>query len=314
MSPISAVAVVFREYGEPLDVLVEEHVKVADPHAGGVRIRVAAAGLNPADRELCRGFLAGQLPRGIGYDVAGTIDAVGVDVADFSRGDLVFGTADFVGQPSAGLAEFAVLDSWYLVPDGLDPVKAAVLPMALQTATWTLDAMGLQPGNTLLVNGAGGTVGFAATQIALRRGARVIATAGPTLTADLESFGAKVTTYGAGMVGRVRELAGEAVDLVLDAAPPKTGTISELIAATSEPARVMTISNHDEARTLGARVNLDHLSQGAPASTFLPEYAALTATGRFGIPIARTYPLAQWLDAVELLTSGHPHGKVVIRP
>ena len=314
MSPVPATAVLFREYGEPLDVLVEEHVEVGDPPAAGVRVRVVAAGLNPADGELCRGFMAGHLPRGIGYDVAGTVDAVGAGVEDVARGDLVFGTADFVGQPSAGLAEFAILNSWCLVPDGLDPVKAAVLPMAVQTATWTLNAMGLEPGNTLLVNGAGATVGFAATQIALRRGARVVATAGPAFTADLEGFGARVTSYGTGTAQRVRELAGGPVDLVLDAAPPKAGTIGELIAATTDPGRVTTISNHDEARALGARVNLDHLAKAVPGATFLPEYASLTAGGHFRIPIARTYPLAQWREAIELLTSGHPHGKVVVLP
>ena len=82
MSPVAATAVVFRGYGEPLDVLREEQVEVADPPAGNVRVRVVAVGLNPADRELCRGFMAGNLPRGIGYDVAGTVDAVGADVED----------------------------------------------------------------------------------------------------------------------------------------------------------------------------------------------------------------------------------------
>ena len=314
MSPVSSTAVFFREYGEPLDVLLDERIEVAEPPSGRVRVRVVAVGLNPADWELCRGFMAGNLPRGIGYDVAGTIDAVGAGVDDVAIGDLVFGTADFVGQPSAGVAEFAVLDSWYRVPGKLEPVHAAVLPMAVQTATWTLDAMGLKPGNTLLVNGAGATVGFAATQIALRRRARVIATAGPAFSADLEGFGAQVTRYGEGMAERVRELAGGPVDLVFDASPPKAGSITELITLTEDPSRVMTISNHDEARTLGARVNLDHLAKAVPAATFMPEYASLTADGEFRIPIARTYPLAEWRDAVKLSTSGHPHGKVVLLP
>ena len=76
----------------------------------------------------------------------------------------------------------------------------------------------------------------------------------------------------------------------------------------------MTISNHDEARRLGARVNLDHLAGLAPAATFLPHYAALAADSAFRIPIARTYPLAEWRAAVKLSMSGHPHGKVVLRP
>ncbi|HEV3359267.1 MAG TPA: NADP-dependent oxidoreductase [Pseudonocardiaceae bacterium] len=314
MSPVPSRAVRFREYGEPADVLREERIEVADPPAGRVRVQVIAAGLNPADWELCRGFMPGSLPRGIGCDAAGRVDAVGEDVEGVAAGDLVFGSADFVGQPSAGVADAAILSSWYRVPDGLDPVEAAVLPMVVQTARWTLDAMGVGSGTTLLVNGAGAMVGFAAVQIALRRGARVIAAAGSVFAAELTALGALVTPYGEGLAERVRDLAKGPVDLVLDAAPPNAGSIPELIAIAGEPHRVMTISNHDEARQHGARVNLDHRGPLAPVATFLPEYAALAANGAFRIPIAHTYPLGEWRKAVALSMSGHPHGKVVLLP
>lgn len=314
MSPVSSTVVVFREYGAPEDVLREEHLEVVDPPSGRVRVRVAAVGLNPADWALCRGLMAGDLPRGIGYDVAGTIDAVGDAVSDVAVGHHVFGTADFAGQPSAGVAEVAILNSWYRVPKGLDLVDAAALPMAVQTATWTLDMMDVGPESTLLVNGAGAVVGFAAVQIALRRGARVIATAGPSFADELASMGALVTAYGDGMAERVRDLAGGTVDLVFDASPPNAGSVPELIATVDDPSRVMTISNHADARRLGARVNLDHLTDMTPASTFMPDYAALAANGKFRIPIARTYPLTEWRDAVTLSMSGHPHGKVILHP
>ena len=272
----------------------------------------STAGL-PAQRRLARSKAA--IPTcAASRAVGGAIPRSASDVDDVAIGDLVFGTADFAGQPSAGAAGIAILNSWYRVPDGLDPVQAAVLPMAVQTATWTLDAMGLEPGATLLVNGAGATVGFAAVQIALRRGARVIATAGPTFAGELTTFGALVTPYGEGMADRVRTLAGGAVDLVFDAPPPNAGSIPELIAVAGDPSRVMTISNHDEARSLGARVNLDYIAGLAPAATFMPQYASLAADGAFYIPIARTYPLAEWRDAVKLSVSGHPHGKVVLLP
>jgi NADPH:quinone reductase-like Zn-dependent oxidoreductase len=314
MSPVSSRAIQFHEHGEPLDVLCENRIDVADPASGRVRIRVIATGLNPADWAICRGFRAGSLPRGIGYDVAGTVDAVGDDVHDAAVGDLVFGTTDFVGEPSAGAADFAILDSWYHIPERLDPIAAAVLPMVVQTAVWTLDGMGLKPGSTLLVNGAGGMVGFAAVQIALRRGVHVIATAGPTFAAQLTQYGAVTTPYGGGMVERVRELAGGSVDLALDTAPPTAGTIRDLIATVANPHHVTTISNHDEARQLGARVNLDHLADVVPAATLLPEYASLAANGDFYIPIASTYPLSQWRAAAELSLSGHPRGKLVLLP
>ena len=316
MSATESRAVRFSEHGEPLDVLHRDVVEVADPAADRIRVRVAATGLNPADWELCRGFMPGTLPRGIGFDVAGTVDAVGAGVADVAVGDLVFGTSDFAAQPSAGAADLAILNLWFPVPDGLDAVHAATLPMVLQTAVWTLDVMGVQPGRTLLVHGAGGMVGYAAVQVARRRGIRVIATAGPSLAGDLEGFGALVTPYGDGMVDRVRALADGPIDHVLDVSRPNPGAIAALVEIAGDPARLVTISNHDEARAQGARVNIDELlATGAfPASDFVAAYAALAAAGEFRLPIARTFPLDDWRAAAELSLSGAPHGKVVLVP
>lgn len=260
--------------------------------------------------------MPGTLPRGIGYDVAGTVDAIGAGVHDVAVGDLVFGASDFAAQPSAGAADFAILSLWFPVPSGLDAVHAATLPMVLQTAVWTLDLLNVQPGQTVLIHGAGGMVGFAAVQIALSRGARVIATAGPTFAPDLERFGAAVTPYGPGMVERVRALADAPVDHVFDASRPNAGAIADLIKIAVNPKRVVTISNHDEARTQGARVNIDELvaGGGVPSSDFLPDYAIRAAAGTFTLPIAATFPLDDWRSAAELGLSGAPHGKVVLIP
>lgn len=317
MTAIPSRTVRFHEYGEPSDVLREERTEIPEPVAGRVRVRVAAVGLNPADWEVCRGFQAGELPRGIGFDVAGTVDAVGTGVDGVAVGDRVFGTADVTGQASGGLADVAILREWFPLPDGLDEVQAATLPMVVKTAVWTLDAMGVERGSTLLVHGAGGMVGFAAVQVALRRGVRVIATAGPSLADQLEDFGAFVTPYGEGMPDRVRALAGGDVDLVLDTPRPSAGTMAELIAlAGGVPSRVVTISNHDEARRLGARVNLDLLlASGAfPDAGVVSEYAELAARGEFQLPIAGTFPFSDWREAMEISLSGMPHGKLVVLP
>jgi NADPH:quinone reductase-like Zn-dependent oxidoreductase len=316
MSAVPSRTVRFHEVGEPLDVLREENAQIGDPEEGRIRVRVVAAGLNPADWELCRGFMPGALPRGIGFDVAGRVDAVGDGVEDVAIGDLVFGSSDFAAQPSAGAADFAIMNLWFAVPAGLEPVDAAVLPMVSQTATWTLDLLKAKPGETVLIHGAGGMVGFAAVQIALRRGLRVIATAGPTFAGDLEVFGALVTTYGDGMVERVRALADGPVDHVLDVSRPNVGAIAVLIEIAGDPKRVVTISNHDEARSQGARVNIDELVDAGsfPSSDFLADYAALRVAGEFTIPVAATFPLEEWRAAAELSLSGAPHGKVVLVP
>jgi NADPH:quinone reductase-like Zn-dependent oxidoreductase len=209
----------FHEYGEPADVLRLETAAVPEPGAGRIRVLVRACGLNPADWALCRGLFAGDLPRGIGIDVSGTVDAVGDGVTDITAGDLVFGTADWRAAPIAGASDRAIMDHWFRVPEGLDLTEAASLPMALETAYRSLAQLGVPAGQTILIHGAGSTVGFAAVQIALIRGARVLATAGQTQAQRLRDLGAAVTAYGPGMAERVSTLSDGAVDLVLDTAP-----------------------------------------------------------------------------------------------
>ncbi|AYG03845.1 NADP-dependent oxidoreductase [Gryllotalpicola protaetiae] len=305
----------FQENGEPLDVLLDEQAEVADPPSGSIRVHVIATGLNPADWALTTGFLPGPLPRGVGYDVAGVVESIGDGVAATHVGDVVFGSAD-LSLPSAGVAELAILNHWAAVPTGLDPVQAATLPMVAITTAWTLDVLDLQPGTTLLVNGAGGMVGYAMVQIALRRGLKVIATAGPAFTRDLEAFGAQVTAYGDGIVERVRAITGGAgVDFVLDASRANSGSLGDFVALTGgDPQRVMTISNHAGADELGARVNLRELRTAAlaPADEVFAEFGELAARGEFHLPIAEVFPFDRWRDAVERSVSGHPHGKLVL--
>ena len=100
------------------------------------------------------------------------------------------------------------MDHWALMPDGLGFIQAAALPMAVVTAYSTLEIFGGTTGQVILIHGAGLTIGYAAVQIALLRGARVLATAGSTYAGDLAAMGATVTSYGQGMAERVLELAG----------------------------------------------------------------------------------------------------------
>lgn len=302
----------FHHYGEPADVLRLQEAAVPEPGPGRVLVTVHAVGLNPADWALCRGLFAGRLPRGIGLDVAGTVDAIGEGVTDVAAGDRVLGSADFAGQPTAGASDHAVLNHWARMPDGLGFIPAAALPMAVVTAYSTLEALGGLAGRTILVHGAGSTIGYAAVQIALRRGARVLATAGPTYAGDLAAIGAIVTSYGEGMAGRVLGLAGGPVDLVLDTAPGG-GALPALIAiADGDPRRVMTISDHAAAAELGARSNLT--AGATPRYDVLAEYAGYAAEGTFSVPVARTFPLADWRAALAVSQTGHARGKLILLP
>ena len=299
-----------HSYGDPTEVLHLDIVPIPMPGAGQVRVRVHACALNPADWAVCRGFIPLPPPRGIGFDVSGTVDAIGDSVTGVSVGDLVFGVPDYIGYPTAGASEFAVLKLWIPVPDGLDLLHAACLPMAVETATRSIDLLGLSKGQTIMINGGGTMTGFAAVQIALLRGANVITTAGETFAGRLRDLGAKVTTYGDGMVERVHALSGGAPDFALHTALVK-GALPDLIKIVDgDPRRVMSFSDFDEGglgvRTTGREKGVVHRYD------VLGDYAQLAAEGRFSIPIARTFTWDDWQDAVEISMNGRAHGKLLI--
>jgi NADPH:quinone reductase-like Zn-dependent oxidoreductase len=298
----------FHEYGKPADVLRLEEAEPPRPGAGQIRVAVQSCGLTPADWALCGGLFAGDLPRGIGLEVAGTVDALGHGVSGTEIGDAVFGPAPFRG-PTAGASEFALLDRWFPRPGGLDPVAAAALPMAVETGYRGIDALGVREGTTVLVHGAGTTVGYAAVQIALGRGARVIATAGETYADALRALGAQVTSHGDGMAERVTALAGGPVDLVLDAAPV-SNALPDLIRTVESPGRVLTLSDFAAAQQLGVRFHFE--DGGKQRNDVLGQFARLAAEGRFEIPVAGTFPLADWRSAAEQSLSGHAHGKLIL--
>ena len=298
----------FHRYGPPEEVLVLETAGVPEPEPGQVRVAVHACGLNPADWALCNGLFAGDLPRGIGLEVSGIVDRIGDGVADVAVGDLVVGPAPYLGA-SAGASDLAVLDHWTRVPAGLDPVRAAALPMAVETAYRGLDELGVSGGQTVLIHGAGSTVGFAAVQFALLRGARVIVTAGATRADELRALGAEVTSYGDGMVDRVASLAGGSVDFVLDAGPV-SGVLPNLVEIAGDADHVLTLSDFEAAAELGVRVSYG--SDTTLRYDVLPEAAQLAAEGRFTIPIARTFALTDWPEAVCVSQSGRAGGKLVL--
>ena len=301
----------FHEYGEPSDVLRLEGVAVPRPGAGQIRVRVHACGLNPADWYLCRGLFPGGLPRGIGLDVSGTVEAIGEGVTDIRVGQSVLGVPDYRGFPSAGASEKAVLAVWTPVPQGLDLVDAAALPMAIETACRCLDILGVAGGQTLLVYGAGTVIGLAAVQMALMRGARVIAAAGDTFAGRLRSFGAEVMPYGDGMARRVLEIASGAPDLIFDAGPVSDVLPDLVRIAGGDAHRVLTVSNHGPAaEKLGVRTSFE----SGLRYDVLAHYAKLAGEGRFTVPVARAFCLEDWREALGVSLSGHAHGKLILLP
>nr|WP_042185372.1 NADP-dependent oxidoreductase [Kibdelosporangium sp. MJ126-NF4]CEL16492.1 Putative Zn-dependent oxidoreductase PA5234 [Kibdelosporangium sp. MJ126-NF4]CTQ90444.1 Putative Zn-dependent oxidoreductase PA5234 [Kibdelosporangium sp. MJ126-NF4] len=313
-------ALQFDQFGSP-DVIVLRDVPKPEPGPGQIRIAVRACGLNPGDWAVVDGLLADRLPplpRGLGFEVAGTVDALGESVTGVEIGDGVFGPATFDG-PTAGAAEYALMAAWARIPEGVTAEQAAALPMAAETAWHALDDLGVQPGELLLVHGAGSTVGEAAVRLALHRGIRVIATAGPARAAALEEIGAQVTSYRDGMAERVAALAGGRVDRALDTAPtggridrpdqtsPAGGALPTLITLTGDPDRVLTVSDFAAAAELGARIT--HIDMRYDR---LDEFARLAGEGVLAVSVARTYPLDQIHEAAKLSQSRRPGGKLTL--
>jgi NADPH:quinone reductase-like Zn-dependent oxidoreductase len=313
-------ALQFDRFGSP-DVIVLRDLPKPPPGPGQIRIAGRACGLTPADWWVVDGLLADRLPplpRGLGTEVAGSVDALGEGVDDIEIGDRVFGPATFDG-PTAGAAEYALMTVWARIPEGVTAEQAAALPMAAETAWQALDDLGVQPGELLLVHGAGSTVGEAALRFALHRGVQVIATAGPTRAAALEKLGAQVTGYGDGMAERVTALAGGRVDRALDTTPtggridradqpsPAGGSLPTLIELTGNPDRVLTVSDFAAAADLGTRTTRIEMRYDR-----LGEFARLAGEGVLVVSISRTFTLDQIREAADLSRSRRPGGKLVL--
>jgi NADPH:quinone reductase-like Zn-dependent oxidoreductase len=295
-------AVRFSRFGGP-EVL--ELVDLPDPHAasGQVRIAVRAAGVNPSDWKKRKGLMDEELPQTLGYEAAGIVDELGEGVTDVALGDRVFGFS----AGGAAQAELAVLTDYAPIPPSLDYAGAAALPSAIETAARALDQLGVGNGSTLLVNGASGTIGSAAVQLAVARGARVIGIASPASHDFLRSLGAEPVAYGEGLVERVRELAGSGVDAALDVAG--NGVLPELIKLVGSPGHVVTIADYGGAREHGVRFSSGDAGR---ALYVLSEIGELIESGRFSLPVAQTFPLADIAEAHRVSEDGHVRGKLVL--
>ncbi|WP_133916390.1 NADP-dependent oxidoreductase [Streptomyces sp. NBC_00582] len=286
-------AAVVRTFGGPEAVEIAD-VEVPEPGAGQVRIKVAAAALNPVDAGRRSGFMGdmfGSLP--LGSDVAGTIDATGPD-AQWSVGDKVVALA--VGTH----AEYVIVDADAVAkaPATADEVQAATLALNALTAAQALDLLELTAGQSLLVTGAAGAVGGYAVQLAAHRGVTVTALARANDEELVRSLGA---THVAG--------AGEAdFDAVLDAG------------ALGEPALARVRDNgtyvgvHPGAAPASVRGVRTDAVETRPDGARLAELVQLADQGVLTLRVAETYPLAEAAKAHARLAEGGLRGRLVLVP
>jgi NADPH:quinone reductase-like Zn-dependent oxidoreductase len=298
-------ALQFTVYGGP-EVL--EWADAPDPHAGPGQIRIAvrAASVNAIDWKTFAGISSGGQPMVgtgyLGYDAAGVVDEVGEGVTGVSVGDEV------LGRGRNTQAEYAVLDSWAAKPSSVDWAVAAAAGVAGETGERGLRLLGVNAGDTVFVDGGAGGVGAVAVQMAIARGARVIASSSEANHDYLREIGATPVLYGDGVVSRVLAAARGPVDAVFDVAG-KT-PVEDLISLAPEPSQVVTIANF-AAGQAGARVTGG--SADSHPMQALAEVAELLAQNKLVIKV-QTFPFDRAADAYRISQGGHLRGKLVLIP
>ncbi|MGW2103457.1 NADP-dependent oxidoreductase [Streptomyces olivaceoviridis] len=294
-------AAVVRAFGGPDAVEIAE-VPVPEPGAGQVRIKVAAGALNPVDAGVRAGFFGGAgKTLGLGWDAAGTVDAVGVAAA-WQVGDPVVALVPGVSDPLGAHAEYVVVDADAVAkaPATVDAVHAGTLPLNGLTAVQALDLLDLAPGASLLVTGAAGAVGAFAVQLAAHRGIEVTGHARAGDEELVRSLGAAhFTAEGVGP---------GSVDAVLDAAVlgepalewVRDGGVYMGVRPGAYPASVRGV------RTGAVAVTAD----GAR----LAELVRLVDEGVLTLRVAGTFALEDAVEAHARLAEGGVRGRVVLVP
>ncbi len=298
-------ALQFSTYGGP-EVL--SWGEAPEPHAGPGQIRIAvrAASVNPVDWKTFSGAVSGGAPLAgtgyLGYDAAGVVDEVGDGVEGVAVGD------DVLGLGSSTQAEYAVLRAWAAKPASVDWTTAAAAAVAGETSERGLRLLDVLARNTVFIDGGAGGVGAIAVQMAVARGATVIASSSAGNHDYLREIGATPVVYGEGVADRVRAAADGPVDAVFDVAGK--ARIEDLVSLVSEPSQVLSIANFDAAAA-GARVTGGG-ADGQPMQA-LSEVAAQLADNKLVIQV-QTFPFGRAADAYRISQGGHVRGKLVLIP
>ncbi|MFG2980869.1 NADP-dependent oxidoreductase [Streptomyces sp. NPDC048258] len=302
-------AVVVSEWGGP-EVLTETEIERQEPGLNEILVRVHAAGVNPVDwkTRASGGLIAwGETPI-VGWDVSGTVEAVGPGVTLYRAGDEVYGMPLFPRQ-AGGYAEYVTAPARHFArkPASLDHVQAAALPLAALTAWQALvDTAGVSAGQRVLVHAAAGGVGHLAVQIAKARGAYVIGTASAGKHDLLRDLGAdEVIDY------RTTDFedAVTDVDVVIDAIGGDYGQRS--LKVLKPGGHLVTLPGPDgiPADTQGVQASWVLVE---PDLKGLEEIAALVEQGLLKPLVDTVLPLEQAAKAHEIGEQGRTTGKIVL--
>ncbi len=314
-----ALVVVAAAYGDP-EVLAVVDEPVSAPGPGQARVLVRATGVNPIDYKQYSGVFGtdpARLPMRLGSEVAGVVAEVGPDAigpaGPLSVGDEVIGY-----RVSGGYASEIIAPAESLVPkpDKLDWPQAAGLMLTGATAWHCLVAVGVSRSDTVLVHGAAGGVGIMAVQLAVDRGATVIATASKGRHEFLRELGAIPVEYGPGLADRVRAAAPGGVDAALDLVGTDEA-IDVSVELIPDRARIVTIAAAGRAgqlaiKAVGGGPGADPGTEIRSAARL--DLARLAGQGRLQVFVAQTFPLAEVAAAHRVIMTGHATGKLALIP
>ncbi|WP_246166963.1 NADP-dependent oxidoreductase [Oryzomonas japonica] len=299
-------------YGGP-EALVYEDAPLPQLGKDEILVRVHAAAVNPVDWKIREGHLKGmldsRLPLILGWDVSGTVEAVGPEVVRFKAGDEVFSRPDIARD--GAYAEFIVIreNEAAFKPQSIDHLHAAAIPLAGLTACKSLFAAAkLSAGQTILIHGAAGGVGTYAVQLAKWKGAHVIATASERNHDYLRELGAdEVIAYqNVRFEDKVRD-----VDVVFDTIGGETQTRSwNVVKQGGVLVSIVSPPSQEEAVARGVRPEFVFIQ---PDAAELSALAKLVDSGKLRVMVEAVLPLAEARRAQELSQNGHTRGKIVLK-
>ena len=301
-------AITYDQYGDPDNLTLSD---LPEPKVGPaeVLIRVRSAAVNPVDWKLAAGgldpLMTTVFPAIPGWDVSGVVERVGLDTPEFQPGDEVIAYArkDFV--QGGTFADYVTVPVRAVArkPRALDWDQSAGLPLAGLTAYQLLSRLGLAKGETVLVHAAAGGVGLLAVQIARATGARVIGTASEANHEVLRGFGVEPVAYGEGLTDRVRELAPDGVDVVVDFIG---GVLDTTLAVLKDGGRHGSIVDGEVAEHGGLYAWV------RPSADDLQTLSDLADQGLLTVPVAQVFPLEKAAEAFRVSQGGHVRGKIAI--
>jgi len=306
--------VVATAYGGP-EVLAVQDIVIRPPGPGQVLVDVRAAGTNPFDHKVYSGDMGddpGALPIPLGVEVSGVVAALASGTSGYT-GPLSIGDEVIAAGVRGGYSEQVIVDATGVghKPAALSFEQAAGLLLAGGTAWHLLTNTQVGMGDAVLIHGASGGVGLMAVQLAVARGASVIATASPARHDQLRGYGATPVTYGPGLADRVRAIGS------VDAALDLVGTDEALdtsVQLVRDRGRIATIVGFGRAAELGIAALSGADGGDKIRAESRVELVSLAADGKLEVNVDKAFPLSQAAEAHCYLQTGHPRGKVVLVP